>query len=167
MFKKFISIMAMLLIAISIYKPTVIKAEEVPETYSIDSVDYQMIFSQDEINVLEKCVMAEAGNQDQKTQEMVAAVILNRVKSADYPNSISEVVFQKDGETYQFSCISDGNYDAAVSTEQVNAAVDQALFDYVNDMRIYPDNVLYFNSNGYFSWAAPYMQSGSMYFSTK
>lgn len=163
MFKKFIPIMAMLLIAIFIYNPTTVKAEEVSETYSMVSIDYRTIFSQDEITILEKCVMAEAGNQDQKTQEMVATVILNRVKSGNFPNSISGVVFQK-GE---FSCVPDGNYDAAVPTEQVKAAVDQALFDYVNDMRIYPDNVLYFNSVGYFSWAAPYMQSGAMYFSTK
>ena len=36
----------------------------------------------------------------------VGSVVLNRVKSDEFPNTIKEVVFQKG----QYACIKDGNY---------------------------------------------------------
>ena len=53
----------------------------------------------------------------------VARVIINRVLSSEFPNSVEGVVFQK----RQFSPISDGRYYRVSVTDDTKAAVDYAL----------------------------------------
>ena len=133
--------------------------------YKIEFIDYRDIFTEEEIYMLQKLTMAEAGNQTKNCQTMVAETVLNRVKSNLFPNTIKEVIFQRDSKKYQFSCVPDGNYEKAKPTEQVIEAVDEALFNYVNGTSKHPADMLYFNSIGYFSWAIDYYQDGAMYFS--
>lgn len=67
-------------------------------------------YTKKEISILERIVEAEAGDQSIKGRTMVANVILNRVASKEFPDTIKEVVFQNDGTVYQFSPILDGRY---------------------------------------------------------
>ncbi len=62
-----------------------------------------------ELEMLAQLVEAEAGNQPFEGKCLVVDVILNRVESPDFPDSIEEVIFQ-DG---QFSVIKNGAYDKA------------------------------------------------------
>ncbi len=133
--------------------------------YKIEFLDYHDFFTEEEIYMLQKLTMAEAGNQTKNCQLMVAETVLNRVDSNLFPNTIKEVIFQRDSKKYQFSCVPDGNYEKAKPTEQVKEAVDEALFNYVNGTSKYSSDMLYFNSIGYFSWAIDYYQDGAMYFS--
>lgn len=66
-----------------------------------DEVDY----TQDELKLLACLVHAEAGNQSYKGKLAVANVVLNRVKSRKYPNSIKKVIYQSG----QFSVASSGS----------------------------------------------------------
>lgn len=63
-----------------------------------------------EVKVLQRIVEAEATGEDVKGKVLVANVILNRVKSGSFPDSVKGVVFQKNGSVYQFSPIKDGRY---------------------------------------------------------
>lgn len=49
----------------------------------------------DDVTLLGALIQCEAGNQVYEGQLAVGAVVCNRVKSAAYPNTISEVIFQK------------------------------------------------------------------------
>lgn len=51
--------------------------------------------SVDELTLLAAIIQCEAGNQCYENQLAVGAVVLNRVKSDRYPNTIYEVIFQK------------------------------------------------------------------------
>lgn len=62
-----------------------------------------------EMEVLAQLVEAEAGNQSFEGKCLVVDVILNRVESPDFPNTISEVIFQEG----QFSVVSNGTFDEA------------------------------------------------------
>ena len=62
-----------------------------------------------EMEVLAQLVEAEAGNQPFEGKCLVADVILNRVESPDFPDTISEVIFQEG----QFSVVSNGAFDEA------------------------------------------------------
>ncbi len=62
-----------------------------------------------EMEVLAQLVEAEAGNQPFEGKCLVVDVILNRVESPDFPNTISEVIFQEG----QFSVIKNGAFDKA------------------------------------------------------
>lgn len=62
-----------------------------------------------EMEVLAQLVEAEAGNQSFEGKCLVVDVILNRVESDQFPDTISEVIFQ-DG---QFSVVRNGAFDEA------------------------------------------------------
>ncbi len=76
-----------------------------------------------EVAILAKLVHAEAGNQDLKGKCLVARVVMNRVESSDFPNSIEQVVFQDK----QFSSVWDGHYRRAVPNESDFQAVNMVL----------------------------------------
>lgn len=56
-------------------------------------------YTKAELKYLTAIIYCEAGNQSTKGKVAVANVVLNRVKSKKYPNSIKKVIYQK----YQFS----------------------------------------------------------------
>lgn len=77
----------------------------------------------EELEILYKVCEAEAGGSSEEEIGHVASVILNRVKSSKWPNTIKGVVFQKN----QFSCIKNGAYDRAVPSEKTKRAVDSIV----------------------------------------
>lgn len=62
-----------------------------------------------ELELLAQLVEAEAGNQNFEGKCLVVDVILNRVESDEFPNTISEVIFQEG----QFSVVENGAFDRA------------------------------------------------------
>lgn len=67
----------------------------------------------DETQLLMKIAQAEAGNQGPDGMWLVMSVVLNRVNSSEFPNSITEVVYQKartkkGNIIHQFSSVADG-----------------------------------------------------------
>ena len=75
----------------------------------------------DEMELIAQLVMAEAGNQDLMGKRYVVDVVLNRVDSDDFPDTVEEVIFQKN----QFSVIENGAFDEAgwTITEECYEAV--------------------------------------------
>lgn len=62
--------------------------------------------------LLLKLAFAEAGNQDVDGKALVMLVVLNRVKSDEFPDTISKVIYQKN----QFSPVASGSFDRATSS---------------------------------------------------
>lgn len=58
--------------------------------------------------ILLKIAMAEAEGESTEGKALVMLVVLNRVWSDGFPNSIENVVFQQHGDTYQFSPVAPG-----------------------------------------------------------
>lgn len=83
--------------------------------------------SETDYGILLKIVEAEAGTQDEEGRLLVANVVLNRVKSRQFPDTIREVVYQKDGGVAQFSPVGNGRIDTVSVSEETIAAVDRAL----------------------------------------
>ena len=73
--------------------------------------------------ILERIVEAEAGDQDLKGRIMVANVIMNRVKSNHFPDTVKGVVFAP----RQFSPIQNGSYYRVSVSEKTKQAVKKAL----------------------------------------
>lgn len=103
--------------------------------YDISDKDYE---------VLLRIVEAEAGGEDETGKLLVANVVLNRVKSSSFPDTVEEVVFQKEGNCYQFSPISNGRYDSVRISDETYAAVERALMG--EDLS---EGALYFVSEKY------------------
>ena len=79
--------------------------------------------SKEDYEVLKRIVEAESGGCDIKGRILVANVVINRVKNSKFPNSITDVVYQKS----QFSPVSNGTLDSCTVTPETVEAVNRAL----------------------------------------
>jgi len=70
--------------------------------------------------LLAKLVYAEARGEPYKGQVAVAAVVLNRVSSASFPNTISGVIYQRNA----FTCVNNGSIDNTPDSSCIRAARD-------------------------------------------
>ncbi len=86
-----------------------------------------LLITEEDKEILLRIVEAEATCEDVKGRMLVANVIMNRVLSKGFPNSIAEVVFQNNGVTYQFSPIKDGRYWTVKVSEETREAVERVL----------------------------------------
>lgn len=74
-----------------------------------------------------RIVEAEAGGEDKQGKMLVANVVLNRVENEQFPGTVTEVIFQSENGTTQFSPISDGRFYTVKVSKETKEAVDAAL----------------------------------------
>ena len=73
-----------------------------------------------DLNLLARVVYGEARGEAYVGQVAVAAVVLNRVESASFPNTIAGVVYQSGA----FDCVADGQINLTPDSTAVKAAQD-------------------------------------------
>lgn len=73
-----------------------------------------------DLYLLARLISAESRGEPYEGQVAVGAVVLNRVKHASFPNSISGVIYQPGA----FSCLDDGQFDEPISESAYRAAGD-------------------------------------------
>ena len=76
--------------------------------------------SSSDLDLLARCVYAEARGESYVGQVAVAAVILNRVESPDFPNTIAGVIYQP----WAFTAVNDGQINLSPNQTAYNAARD-------------------------------------------
>lgn len=118
------------------------------------------IESQNDLNVLTldyfaKCVMAEAGNQDETGKRLVVDVILNRLDDNRFPDTIEEIINQAG----QFEVVESGRINSVIPTEDIYNIISQELENKFNS------EVLYFRTEHYHKFATPLFQHQDHYFS--
>lgn len=74
-------------------------------------------FTEEDINWLSRAVYGEARGESYEGQVAVAAVILNRVDSPDFPNTVKEVIF----EPLAFTAVADGQIYYTPNTTAIKA----------------------------------------------
>jgi N-acetylmuramoyl-L-alanine amidase len=77
-----------------------------------------MIASSEDLDCLARTVYSEARGESFQGQVAVAAVVLNRLESGQYGNSVREVVFQRGA----FTAVADGQYYMKPDAEAYDAA---------------------------------------------
>lgn len=95
-------------------------------------------FNLDELSYLACCIEAEAGNQSLLGKRLVADVILNRVESELFPDTIIDVINQPG----QFAVVVNGTINVAPSNDSYKAA-------YMELNNVTDTQILYFTSVGY------------------
>lgn len=118
------------------------------ETLKEDEFDRQ-------VELLARCVEAEAGNQSRLGKQLVCDVILNRVQSESFPDGIEGVIMQEG----QFAVVENGAINKAVPTAETWEAVLAELNGRIDE------GVLYFRTGGYPQYGEPYERIGDHYFS--
>ncbi len=89
--------------------------------------DYVIAVSEQDVECLMRIVEAEAGCEDRKGKLLVANVVINRVRNAAFPDTVTEVVYQRNSKSTQFSPVSNGRIDAVKISEETREVVYSAL----------------------------------------
>ena len=124
------------------YMPEVEETTQPTETAKAVETEEPLIASmdwdKDDSYLLCKIAMAEAESEGVKGKALVMLVVLNRVWSDEFPDTIEEVIFQKN----QFSPVANGRYDAVEPDEECYEALKLIQVDHWNESQ----DALYFES---------------------
>lgn len=107
--------------------------------------------SNSDLNLLTRIVYAEARGEVYAGQVAIAAVVLNRVKSSSFPNTVSGVIYQPGA----FTAVSDGQINLTP-----NDTARKAAQDALNGWDPTYGSIYYFNPNTATSswmWSRPYV----------
>lgn len=77
-------------------------------------------YSDADINLLARLIYGEARGESYVGQVAVGAVVLNRIKSASFPNTMSGVIYQ----SYAFTAVDDGQINLTPNATARKAAID-------------------------------------------
>lgn len=94
--------------------------------------------SGDMIDLLARLINGEARGEPYKGQVAVGAVVMNRVKSSEFPDTISGVIYQKG----QFSCVTDGQFNKAIDE---NSTVYKAAREAINGADPTNGSIFFYN----------------------
>lgn len=108
--------------------PTEETAEQVVMEETLEALTGNSFSLEDqEYQVLLKIVEAEAGCEDTEGRMLVANVVMNRVRNGYFPNTVTEVVYQRQDGTAQFSPVSDGRIDTVNVSQGTIDAVARVM----------------------------------------
>lgn len=107
----------------------------------------------DSIDMLAKCVEAEAGNQGLLGKRLVVDVILNRVDSDRFPNDVASVISQRG----QFAVYPNAMSRVTVTQETLDAIVLEL-------QNRTDSQILFFTAGRYNKYCIPAYQHGDHYF---
>ncbi len=93
-------------------------------------------YSSSDVYLMSKCVYGEARGESYTGKVAVAAVILNRIASSSFPNTVSGVIYQSGA----FTCVSDGQINLGTNDE-----CTQAVYDAINGWDPSGGALFYFN----------------------
>lgn len=139
------------------YVPYFIEVEPIPQDIELEIIEPVVEASllievtDEEIELMKRVVMSEASICDVDTKFAVAATIVNRVLSDNFPNTVTEVVFQPNA----YSTADNGEPDA-----ECEMVVEWAL-----KYQPFPTNMVYFRTDHYHDFGYELFALNNMYFS--
>ena len=96
------------------------KEESTERENENDEVTVSMDWDSEDAYMLAKMAMAEAEGESIEGKALVMLVILNRVRSDEFPDTISEVIFQEG----QFSPVANGRYNSVEPNQECYEALE-------------------------------------------
>ena len=94
---------------------------------SITLAENPTLMSDEDYDTLLRIVEAEAGTEDIKGRIMVANVIMNRVKYSEFPDNVTDVIWEYNNGVAQFSPVEDGRISEVTVSQETKDAVRQVL----------------------------------------
>jgi len=97
------------------------------EMYSVTAASSSTRMSDEDYETLLAIVEAEAGGEDTKGRILVANVIFNRMNDDRFPNTVTEIVWEKVSDVPQFTPTADGRINTVTVSEETREAVNRAI----------------------------------------
>lgn len=107
---------------------------------SLQNISYAATSNTSDIQLMARAINGEARGEPYEGQVAVGAVILNRVKSSKFPNTIAGVIYQPGA----FTAVSDGQINSPIAE---NSTVYKAAQDAKNGWDPTGGCIYYFNPN--------------------
>lgn len=114
------------------------------------------LVTREEIELLALCVMAEAEGECEYGQRLVIDVVLNRVDDPHFPDTIYDVIYQKN----QFAGMYGDRITRCYVKDELVQLVEEELENRTNE------DVVFFRTGHYHSYGVPVLQVGAHYFSS-
>lgn len=89
---------------------------------SSGAYDTVIPYTSEEVNLLARLIAAETTGEPYEAMAAVGAVVVNRVKSPDWPSTITSVIYQVSGGYYQFTPVKNGYINNAPTDASLRAA---------------------------------------------
>lgn len=118
-------------------------------------IDTPAMLSQEEAELLALVTMAEAEGEPEEGKRLVIDVILNRVDSPYFPNTVTDVIYQKN----QFTSMWNGRVERCEVRVDILNLVQEELENRTNK------NVVFFRTERYSDFGIPVFKVGNHYFS--
>ena len=129
-------------------QPQAVKTVEKKMAYDLTSAEREL---------LAQLLYHEARGESLECQKAVASVILNRVDSKIWGDSLTDVIYAKN----QFEPVVKGLLPNTKPLQKQYEAIDYVL----ENGATVPEEVLYFRADHYFEWATDFMNMDNTYFS--
>lgn len=133
---------------------TFIFDESTTDVESTHTADVRII-SDEELELLALVTMAEAEDESELGKRLVIDTVLNRVDSSHFPNTITDVIYQK----HQFTSMWNGRYKKTYVDDYVRNLVIEELKDRTNS------DVIFFRMDRYSDYGTPLFKEDGHYFS--
>ena len=127
----------------------------VSDQNKLENTSYAKATNSSDIQLMARAINGEARGEPYEGQVAVGAVILNRVKSSQFPNSISGVIYQSGA----FTAVSDGQINVTIKED---TTVYKAARDAMNGWDPTGGCVYYFNpstATNKWIWSRPLVKT--------
>lgn len=128
----------------------------IPTPTAADKFEEDQTVIEEDVELIALITVAEAEGESEKGKRLVIDTILNRVDSNYFPDSISEVIYQKN----QFTSVWNGRIDRCYVTDDVRQLVREEMITRSNY------DVVFFTANQYGKYGIPMFREGNHYFSS-
>lgn len=115
-----------------------------------------------DLDLMAALIHAEAGNQDLTGKRLVADVVLNRVDSDQFADTIGGVIHEEHGGVWQFTTAGNGALEQGF-TDATPEDYEAARLEMEGDRRLDYD-ILFFTAGGYNPYCVPMYVHGDHYF---
>lgn len=116
------------------------------------------LYTRENIDYLSKIIMHEAGNtESDRTSHLVGVVVLKRVKSKLFPDTVKEVLLQDNPRQY----MSQAEFDMVKPNERSIEIAEELLLRGFKGIKKYPNDLLY---HANFTQGSVYEYSEGIYF---
>lgn len=130
--------------------------EEIVEEPIVETPEVNIPYTDAEIDLIALITMAEAEGEPEEGKRLVIDVILNRVDSPRFANSVNGVIYTKNA----FECVWNGRINRCYVRDDIRQLVIEEMKSRTNS------NIHYFRANHYHNFGTPVVNVGNHYFST-
>lgn len=143
------------LIFVEVASKAVVIEPEIVAVANVVTIEPEPKMSREDIELIALLTMAEAEGECEEGKRLVIDTVLNRVDSDEFPNTVKDVIYQKN----QFTSMWNGRVDRCYVMEEICQLVEEELESRTNS------EVVFFHAGKYGKYGTPLFSVENHYFS--